>query len=112
MVLVHDDKVKLHKRAISIRQVGLAELQDGLDGLLTLDEVIEMVRGKASLMVDMKSPGYEQPVAAAIVRAGIAHETIVSSTYAWSLRAVRKHAPGVMTGMSDGARRWIECAMN
>ena len=102
LILVHDDQVTLHGRKRSVRQLALSELQEGLDGLLTLDDVISLANGRAKLMVDLKYPGYEREVAAAITRAGIARGTIVSSTYAWSLMSVRNHAPEIAIGLSTG----------
>jgi glycerophosphoryl diester phosphodiesterase len=102
LVLVHDEHVLRFGKRVSIRQLSRAQIAESLDGLLTLEDAIELTRGKSALMVDLKSPGYERPVAAAIVRSNAADETIVSSTYAWSLRAVRRHAPGVQLGLSTG----------
>ncbi len=102
LVLVHDEHVRIGKRSVPVRSLNRDQIADALDGLLTLDDVIAMTRGHCELLVDLKSPGYERPVAAAIERAGIAGTTMVSSTYAWSLRTVRKHAPGVSLGLSTG----------
>jgi glycerophosphoryl diester phosphodiesterase len=102
LVLVHDEHVLMGKRSVPIRSLKRDQIAGALDGLLTLDDVIALTRGQCELLVDMKSPGYERPVAAAIERAGIAETTMVSSTYAWSLRTVRKHAPGVALGLSTG----------
>jgi glycerophosphoryl diester phosphodiesterase len=102
LVLVHDEHVPIHGRRTPLRQLGLSDLAEALDGLLTLDEAIALIGDRATLMIDLKSPGYERPVAAAIMRAGIATTTIVSSTYAWSLSEIRKRAPGVALGLSTG----------
>ena len=93
LVLVHDDSVTLRGRKVAVRQTDLSALREAFDSLLTLDEAIALIGDRAAFMIDMKSPGYERQVAAAIHRAGIADRTIVSSTWAWSLRAVRKMRP-------------------
>ena len=102
LVLVHDDSVVLHGRKVALRETSLDALKKTFDGLLTLDEAIALIGTRATFMIDLKSPGYERQVAAAINRAGIADRTIVSSTWAWSLRSIRKHAPGIEIGLSTG----------
>lgn len=102
LVLVHDDEVLIEGRKVRLRKLTVEQIRDALGGLLTLDEAIEMTRGRCALIIDMKSSGYETLVAEAIVRHGIAAETIVSSTFALSLRSVREFAPGVSIGLSTG----------
>jgi glycerophosphoryl diester phosphodiesterase len=102
LVLIHDDVVRFGGKKTRVSRLSVDQLRDALEGLLTLDEVIDLTRGKSSLMVDMKSQGYEHLVAQALVRRGIANQTIVSYTFALSLRRVRKGAPGVSIGLSTG----------
>jgi glycerophosphoryl diester phosphodiesterase len=102
LVLVHDDEVKIDGRHERVKNLSVDRLRGALDGLLTLEEAIELIRGNARLMVDMKSSGYEAEVADCVNRAGVAGETIVSSTYAWSLRRVKHAAPDVAIGLSTG----------
>lgn len=102
LVLIHDDVAAINGKKVNVRDLTVDDLRGALDGLLTLDEVIELTRDRCRLMVDMKSPGYERLIAEAITRSGIAPQTIVSSTHAWSLREVRQTAPGVSVGLSTG----------
>jgi glycerophosphoryl diester phosphodiesterase len=102
LVLVHDDAVPIDGRKHRVNRLTVDQLREALSGLLTLDEAIELVRGRCTLMVDMKSPGNEWLVAESLLRAGIAKQTIVSSTYALSLRRLRKHAPDASIGLSTG----------
>ena len=102
LVLIHDDVVQFGGKKTRVMRLSVEQLRDSLEGLLTLDEVIDLTRGRCTLMVDMKSHGYEHLVAETLVRAGIADQTIVSSTYALSLRRLRKIAPGVSIGLSTG----------
>ena len=102
IVLVHNEAVMIDGKRHRVRNLGVDALRNALDGLLTLDEAIELTRGRSRLLVDMKSPGYEELVAAAVNTAGISDQTIVSSTYAWSLRRVKRYAPGVQIGLSTG----------
>jgi glycerophosphoryl diester phosphodiesterase len=102
LVLVHDDVVRVDGRDRKVRDMPVDELRVALDGLLTLPEAIELVRRRATLLVDMKGPGNEDLVVQAILAAGIGPSTLVSSTYAWSLRTVKQLAPEVGTGLSTG----------
>lgn len=102
LVLVHDDEVRINGKKVRVRTLEPADIRAALDGFLTLDEAIELIGTRASLLIDMKSPGYESLVAATIHKTGNASTTIVSSTYAWSLRAVKRAEPGVAIGLSTG----------
>lgn len=102
LVLCHDDELFVDGRKRVIRSLSVADIRSALDGMLTLDEVIELTRGYAPMMIDVKARGYEGAIAKAIRRHGIAKETIVSSTYALSLRAIRHQAPGIRIGLSTG----------
>jgi glycerophosphoryl diester phosphodiesterase len=102
LVLCHDDDVIIDGRKRPVRELSVESVRGALDGLLTLDEAIELTRGKAPLMIDMKARGYDEPISKAIQQHNIASETIVSSTWALSLRAVREQAPGVRIGLSTG----------
>jgi glycerophosphoryl diester phosphodiesterase len=63
---------------------------------LVLDDVLEFFRGNdAFLHVDLKRPGIEEGVAAAVARHGLEHRTYVSSTSARALRRLRVLAPGL-----------------
>jgi glycerophosphoryl diester phosphodiesterase len=70
--------------------------------LLTLDEVLEVVAGRAGLHVDLKEPGYE----AEIVRAVIAHRPengfVVTTGEVESIRTVKDQFPTVRAGLTLG----------
>ncbi len=102
LVLLHDEHAHLYGKRYAVRQLTREQLSEAFDGLLTLEDAIAMISGKSRLMIDLKAPGYERAVAAAIVRSGIADSTIVSSTFAPSLRTIRNLAPGVEIGLSTG----------
>jgi glycerophosphoryl diester phosphodiesterase len=83
LVLVHDDRLTLPGGARrAVRDLTTAELRGLLPGLLTVDEVAELVAGRAPLMLDVKGPGYERALIGAIRRHGLAGESSVSSTHA------------------------------
>jgi glycerophosphoryl diester phosphodiesterase len=102
LVLVHDDDIEVDGTKRRVRDMSVDELRTALDGLLTLTEAIELVQRRASLLVDMKRPGNEALVTEAIRAAGIESTTLVSSTYAWSLRTVKQLSPRIGTGLSTG----------
>lgn len=102
IVLVHDDELTVDGCTRRVQDMSVDELRTALDGLLTLTEAIELVHRRASLLIDMKRPGNEQLVSQAIRAADIAPTTLVSSTYAWSLRTIKRLAPEVGTGLSTG----------
>ncbi|HEX3302479.1 MAG TPA: glycerophosphodiester phosphodiesterase [Thermomicrobiales bacterium] len=102
IVLVHDDDIWIDGKRHRIHNLAVNEIRRSLDGLLTLDEAIELTRGKCRLLIDIKSPGYETLVADAINSAGIADQTIVSTTHARTLLRIRQCAPGVQLGLSTG----------
>jgi glycerophosphoryl diester phosphodiesterase len=102
LVLVHDDEVRIDGKRMRVRKLGVEQLRQSLDGFLTLDEAIELIGDKASVMIDMKSRGYEQEIADSVRKYDLAASTIVSSTYAWSLRTVKRNLPGLAIGLSTG----------
>lgn len=102
LVLCHDNELVVGGEKRRVRELPLAVIRDSLDELLTLDEAIELTRASVPLMIDMKLHGYEREIADAIQRHAIGADTIVSSTWALSLRTVRDHAPAVRVALSTG----------
>ena len=70
-----------------------------VDGLPTLDEVLELL-GSAGVGVhlDLKSQGAERPVAEALRRHGLVERTVVSSFRGPTLRALHAVEPGLRLG--------------
>jgi glycerophosphoryl diester phosphodiesterase len=70
--------------------------------LLTLDEILDLVAGRAGLHVDMKEPGLE----AEIVRALIAHNPgkgfVVTTGEVESIRTIKAQFPSVRAGLTLG----------
>ncbi len=71
---------------------------------MTLDEGLELFRGEAyasvDLDVDLKLPGYEDRVIAALRDAGLAERTLISTMEEATLRHVRAAAPDLKLGWS------------
>ena len=63
---------------------------------LSLDEALEFVRTTgAGAQLDLKSPGYEAGVVAAVRRHGLDDRVLVSTAFVGSARRVRRLAPGL-----------------
>jgi len=66
------------------------------DEVLTLDQAVELLAASGvGLQVDVKLPGYEADVVAAIDRHGVWQRTLVSTAYAATSRRVVQLAPGL-----------------
>ena len=69
--------------------------------LLTLDEALEVLAGAGrELNVDLKLPGYEDRVVAALRERGLAERVLVSTMERSSLRRIRALDPGLRLGWS------------
>lgn len=103
LVLVHDDGVSLDNgdRRL-VRRLTTRELRGALPGLLTFDELVELVSGRAPLMIDVKRSGYEGEVVAAIRRHRLDDASSLSCTYVSTLRRVRAAYPSMRLGLSTG----------
>ena len=104
IVLVHDDHLRLptgQKRAVKL--LSTQQIRSLLPGLLTFDEAAELIGNRALLLVDVKSPGYDDGVANALRRHNLGSaETIVSSTHASVLRRLKRVFPDLRIGVSTG----------
>lgn len=111
LVLVHDETVAATdgtRRSVAalplakVAALPLAELRSLLPGLLLLDDLVEIVGGRAPLMVDVKGPGYEGELIAAFRRHGLAATASVPSTWLVTLRRLRRAFPTLRLGLSTG----------
>lgn len=103
LVLIHDDQVRLPSgERRRVRSLSTADLRAALPGLLTIDELVELVAGRAPLMLDVKRSGYEPEVIAAIARHGLAADSSVSSTYLAVLLRIGRSFPTMRIGLSTG----------
>lgn len=103
LILVHDDRVRGpdgRRRRVSL--LSTADLRVYLPELLLFDELAEMVKGRTPLLIDVKGPGYEEALAGAIRRHGLAAESAASSTHALTLRRLRVAFPNMRLGLSTG----------
>jgi len=105
LVLLHDDDDLAPFGAAGLAsQSTLAELRRLPTGpdrqIATLDEALDLLRGRALINVDLKATGYEDAVVERVRARGMAGDTLYSSPYPASLRRVRQADPQARTGLS------------
>lgn len=78
--------------------------------LVTLDEVLELIRGRVKAHVDLKVRGREVELVARIVEALGVDDVIVTTAEDSSVRRIvgwsRQHAVGLLVGLSSSPRSW------
>jgi glycerophosphoryl diester phosphodiesterase len=106
-VVIHDARVdKTTDGRGEVRALTLAELRrlDAGRGerIPTLPEVIDALRGRCRLYVELKAAGTPAVVAETVTRAGMADDVIVGSFQAELVRETRARAPHVATSLLVG----------
>lgn len=103
LVLVHDDRLRAgNGKKRLVRNLSTSELREILPGLLTIDEAIELIGDRATLLIDVKASGYQQEVAKAVHRHNLGSEHAISSTFANVIRDLRRESSGIRLGISTG----------
>lgn len=98
LVLWHDPEITADGRRVPIARATFAALR-GLDlgggeRIATLDEALEIVRGRAGLLIDLKARGLADGIVAAVRRH--APTPVVVCGHHWrSLRRIRRLAPEI-----------------
>ena len=82
----------------SLRELQAIDIGDG-QRVIDLAAAIEIVRGRAGLMIDLKADGLEVPITQ-IVRDLAFNPVIVCGGYWRSLREIRRLAPGIGTSLT------------
>ncbi len=99
----HLDEVSHGAASGRVRTLSLAELHDVAPEVPTVDDALAFFVDEApdvGLHVDLKLRTRLDELAAAIVRHGLTHRTVVSGVHPESLRAVARGAPGVTVGIT------------
>ena len=97
LVVVHDAAVA----GLAVRRTSLAALRaaTGLE-LVELSTVVEFAAGRIGLDIELKEPGYEDEVVAAVEPARAAGQPlVVTSFFARVVRRVRTREPDIDTGL-------------
>jgi glycerophosphoryl diester phosphodiesterase len=103
IVLVHDEHlISPDGELIAVRALTCDQLRALLPGFLTFSEAVEMIGDAAPLLVDIKYPGYERELIAAMRTHALDDSTAVSSTHASVLKNVREAFPSMRLGLSTG----------
>ena len=109
MVVIHDARLerttngKGYVRDMTLKE--LKKLDAGLgEQIPTLEEVIQLVRGKAQLVVEIKVPGTEKRVLQEIEKNGLENETLITSFYHPVIRRVKELNPNVQAGVIIASR--------
>ena len=111
-VIFHDDLLTIDGVEQSIAASAYALLH-GIE-LLHLDDLLELLRGRAKAHVDLKLPGDEIDVVARIVEVLGKDNVVITTAEDSSVRAIlgwaHTDAPGLLVGLSSSARgggaRW------
>ena len=111
LILWHDDEIKVDGRKYKVREHTLQELKAlPIKGTLaTLEEAVELVRGKAGLMVDLKAPNLEQPLSECF-KAMNFFDLCVCGGYKGTLEFFRQQLPQVSTSLTPELFEVIEFA--
>jgi glycerophosphoryl diester phosphodiesterase/membrane-associated phospholipid phosphatase len=105
LVLVHDEKLRTATGALTpVSKLSTETIRQLLPDLLTFDEVVELVAGRKSFMVDLKLGGFENDLIAAINRLGIADSIVISCTDPMAIRKLRRAFPDMTICLSTGYR--------
>jgi len=103
LILSHDETVETGDGLALLSHLSIQEVRSLTvkgEPIATLDEALDLAKGRSLVNLDMKDAGREREVADAILRHGMTDEVLVSSLYAGSLRRLREILPDVTTGMS------------
>ncbi len=106
----HDD---LTPSGRSIPRLTLAELKSDLGAeLLTLDDLLEIVSGRAGLHVDLKEGGYEAEIVSTLLARVADARFVVTTGDVASIRAIKDRFPAVHAGLTLGtdmknAQAWV-----
>jgi glycerophosphoryl diester phosphodiesterase len=102
LVLVHDERHVVHGRQTPVDEMTTAQLRTMLPGLLTFDELMDLNRDRVPLLLDVKLPGYENAVIAAIRRHQLSDTAAASSSHALVLWRMKRAFPELRLGLSTG----------
>jgi glycerophosphoryl diester phosphodiesterase len=84
-------------------RMSYAELKADLGPeLLTLDELLDVVAGRAGLQIDLKEPGYEAEIVLMTLARVAASGFVVTTGAVESIRSVKQQFPAVRAGLTLG----------
>lgn len=107
LVIIHDDTVDRTTNGTGrVGEMTLAQLRD-LDAgqgrqIPTLQEVLDVVRGKVTLLCELKGPHTADPVARLVMANGMAEQVIFTSFHLGRLARIKQIHPSLLTGATFG----------
>jgi glycerophosphoryl diester phosphodiesterase len=96
-----------------VNSLTFAELTSELGAeLLTLEELLDVIGGRAGLHIDLKEPGYEEEIVRAVLARTPDNQFVVTTGEVESIRTVKERFPAVRAGLTLGtdlrnARAWL-----
>jgi len=109
MVVIHDARLerttdgKGYVKDMTLKE--LKKLDAGLgEQIPTLEEVIQVVKGKAQLVVELKVPGTEERVLQEIKENRLEDEAVITSFYHPVIRRVKELNPNAQAGVIIASR--------
>jgi glycerophosphoryl diester phosphodiesterase len=102
IVVIHDDTVdRTTNGRGKVAEMTLAEIKrlDAGKGehVPTLQEVIDLAKGRVKMIIELKLEGLEADVLNAVDQNGLFEESLISSFHFYSLRRVKEISPGILT---------------
>jgi glycerophosphoryl diester phosphodiesterase len=102
LVVIHDDTVDRttngHGRVGEMSLADLKKLDAGKgEKIPTLQEAIDLAKGKVKVIIEIKEQGTEADVVGAVERNGLVNSAMVASFIAYSIRRVKELSPRIMT---------------
>jgi len=109
IVVIHDAKVerttngKGYVKDLTLKE--MRKLDAGLgEKVPTLEEVVELMRGKAQLVIEIKVPRTEEKVLRIIKEGSLRNNVLISSFYHTAVKHVRELDPKIKTGIIISSR--------
>ncbi len=100
LVVYHDDLTPSGRRSGNL---DYAELKKELGPeLVTLDELLEVVAGRAGLHIDLKEPGYEAEIIGVIHLSASEDRFVVTTGDVESIRTIKQQYPAGRAGLTLG----------
>ena len=100
LVVYHDDLTPSGRVSGSL---AYAEMKQELGPeLVTLDELLEVVAGRAGLHIDLKEDGYESEIIRVTLRSATVDDFVVTTGGVESIRTIKEQFPAVQAGLTVG----------
>jgi glycerophosphoryl diester phosphodiesterase len=104
LVVHHDPTLD----GVSIRETDYSALTAmGRGRLAPLEELLAVAAGRLAIDLELKEPGYEAAVLAALNRGADMERTVVSSACDAAIATFKRIEPNIATGLIVGSRPWI-----